>query len=49
MEKVRTIIAAGLLMLGISTSAQHTPLTSQYLFNGLLINPSYAEIGRAHV
>ncbi len=42
MEKVRTIIAAGLLMLGISTSAQHTPLTSQYLFNGLLINPSYA-------
>lgn len=23
-------------------SAQHTPLTSQYLFNGLVINPAYA-------
>ena len=23
-------------------AAQHTPLTSQYLFNGLLINPAYA-------
>ena len=23
-------------------SSQHTPLTSQYLFNGLLINPAYA-------
>ena len=22
--------------------AQHSPLTSQYLFNGLLINPAYA-------
>ncbi len=25
-----------------SASAQHTPLTSQYLFNGLVINPAYA-------
>lgn len=25
-----------------SSLAQHTPLTSQYLFNGLLINPAYA-------
>lgn len=24
------------------TFAQHTPITSQYLFNGLLINPAYA-------
>ena len=26
----------------IVSSAQHTPLTSQYLFNGLTINPAYA-------
>jgi len=25
-----------------TANAQHTPLTSQYLFNGLLINPAYA-------
>jgi type IX secretion system PorP/SprF family membrane protein len=30
-------LAAGLVL-----SAQHTPLTSQYMFNGLLINPAYA-------
>ncbi len=26
----------------MALSAQHTPLTSQYLFNGLVINPAYA-------
>lgn len=30
------------MMLVMTCSAQHTPLTSQYLFNGLLINPAYA-------
>lgn len=30
-------LAAGLVL-----SAQHTPLTSQYMFNGLFINPAYA-------
>lgn len=30
-----------LILSGFCT-AQHTPLTSQYLFNGLLINPAYA-------
>jgi len=27
---------------GLAAMGQHTPLTSQYLFNGLLINPAYA-------
>lgn len=30
------------LALPMFMAAQHTPLTSQYLFNGLLINPAYA-------
>lgn len=30
------------LALSLLGKAQHTPLTSQYLFNGLLINPAYA-------
>ena len=39
---VRKIIAAiGIVLCG-AAHAQHTPLTSQYLFNGLLINPAYA-------
>ncbi len=29
-------------LLACSAFAQHTPLTSQYLFNGLVINPAYA-------
>ncbi len=32
----------GMLLLATSVVAQHTPITSQYLFNGLLINPAYA-------
>lgn len=38
--------ALALLLIGALASgtcrAQHTPLTSQYLFNGLVINPAYA-------
>ncbi len=34
-------IALGLVW-GAIVTAQHSPLTSQYLFNGLLINPAYA-------
>lgn len=30
------------LLLSALAEGQHTPLTSQYLFNGLLINPAYA-------
>ncbi|MBL8011189.1 MAG: type IX secretion system membrane protein PorP/SprF [Flavobacteriales bacterium] len=30
------------LALSLAAHAQHTPITSQYLFNGLLINPAYA-------
>lgn len=30
------------LVLHVAVHAQHTPLTTQYLFNGLLINPAYA-------
>lgn len=35
-------IALLLLLAAVPALAQHTPLTSQYLFNGLLINPAYA-------
>lgn len=38
---VTLIALSGLFAHGI-TMAQHTPLTSQYLFNGLVINPAYA-------
>ncbi len=37
-----TIILAALMGSCATLVAQHTPLTSQYLFNGLLINPAYA-------
>lgn len=40
---VRHTIITGALALATATAeAQHGPLTSQYLFNGLLINPAYA-------
>ncbi len=39
---VRTISLVFSLLAGALTRGQHTPLTSQYLFNGLLINPAYA-------
>lgn len=42
MRMVRTIIAGAIALTCAGASAQHTPLTSQYLFNGLLINPAYA-------
>lgn len=29
-------------LLAVAAVAQHTPITSQYLFNGLVINPAYA-------
>ncbi|HNR56801.1 MAG TPA: PorP/SprF family type IX secretion system membrane protein, partial [Flavobacteriales bacterium] len=38
---LRTISLAGVLCTLLS-AGQHTPLTSQYLFNGLVINPAYA-------
>ncbi len=42
MRHVRTtIVALSLLFTGVSVG-QHSPLTSQYMFNGLLINPAYA-------
>ncbi len=39
MRTITTLIASAI---GALLFAQHTPLTSQYLFNGLLINPAYA-------
>jgi type IX secretion system PorP/SprF family membrane protein len=39
---VRTKILCIALTSAVSAAAQHTPLTGQYLFNGLLINPAYA-------
>ncbi|MBL7964829.1 MAG: type IX secretion system membrane protein PorP/SprF [Flavobacteriales bacterium] len=35
-------ISLVLCLTSVVVKAQHTPLTSQYLFNGLLINPAYA-------
>jgi len=41
--KLRAILlATGMLAACTLLLAQHTPLTSQHLFNGLLINPAYA-------
>ena len=42
---MRLSVHIPLLLLCLAASglcAQHTPITSQYLFNGLLINPAYA-------
>ncbi len=39
---VRTAFLAFTALLVTAADAQHTPLTSQYLLNGLLINPAYA-------
>lgn len=38
----RTYIYVLFCVLTIASFAQHTPLTSQYMFNGLVINPAYA-------
>lgn len=40
--RIRSFIIAFHILCGAAAFAQHTPLTSQYLFNGLLINPAYA-------
>lgn len=42
MKKMRTMILISAMGLAAWASAQHTPITTQYLFNGLLINPAYA-------
>lgn len=39
----RHLLFSLVALLGLAPcSAQHTPITTQYLFNGLLINPAYA-------
>ncbi len=42
MRTAAHILALTSVLMVAAVSAQHTPLTSQYLFNGLLINPAYA-------
>ena len=42
MNALRTIAFAFLIGMAGQLVAQHTPITTQYLFNGLLINPAYA-------
>ena len=42
MKLQRTISLAFTIGVAAACSAQHTPITTQYLFNGLLINPAYA-------
>jgi type IX secretion system PorP/SprF family membrane protein len=39
---MRSHIATLFCLMAVASLAQHTPITSQYLFNGLLINPAYA-------
>lgn len=42
MNRAQLLLSAPALALSLAGYAQHTPVTSQYLFNGLLINPAYA-------
>lgn len=42
MRFIRHILSFAVILQGLTARSQHTPLTSQYLFNGLLINPAYA-------
>ncbi len=42
MKQLRNITLAAAALLTVLLHAQHTPLTTQYMFNGLLINPAYA-------
>ncbi|MFT3885997.1 MAG: type IX secretion system membrane protein PorP/SprF [Flavobacteriales bacterium] len=42
MRTLRIAVIIAVCSMAGSVYAQHTPLTSQYLFNGLLINPAYA-------
>lgn len=42
MRSIRHILSLAGLSCSLALCAQHTPLTSQYLFNGLVINPAYA-------
>lgn len=42
MRSLYYILVSASLLAAATTHAQHTPLTSQYLFNGLVINPAYA-------
>ena len=39
---MRYVLSCSSAILALVAHGQHTPLTSQYLFNGLLINPAYA-------
>ena len=42
MRSIRSILSIAGALCAATLVAQHTPLTSQYLFNGLVINPAYA-------
>ncbi|MBP7407477.1 MAG: type IX secretion system membrane protein PorP/SprF [Flavobacteriales bacterium] len=42
MSSIRSILSIAGALCAATLVAQHTPLTSQYLFNGLVINPAYA-------
>jgi type IX secretion system PorP/SprF family membrane protein len=42
MRTAAHILALIAVLVVTTVTAQHTPITSQYLFNGLLINPAYA-------
>ena len=42
MKRERLIGTCCAVLIASAAFAQHTPITTQYLFNGLLINPAYA-------
>ena len=42
MKHIRLLLTIAGVVCALLVAGQHTPLTSQYLFNGLLINPAYA-------
>lgn len=39
---VRRILSAGMILAGLAASAQQEVMVSQYMFNGLFLNPAYA-------
>ncbi|HRH39593.1 MAG TPA: PorP/SprF family type IX secretion system membrane protein, partial [Flavobacteriales bacterium] len=39
---MRYHLLSAVMAIAAAVNAQHTPLTSQYMFNGLVINPAYA-------
>ncbi len=42
MQRIKRVLALGLLLSSLSASAQQQAMYTQYMFNGLALNPAYA-------